>query len=207
MIDRLLARPYNALLYQRGRKEGDHHVLHISTTIEFEKKKRPWLQKAHEHQKWTKSFGKTSCERASSTGCVAVSPARARHSQDRLLFLKRSGDIEKVKKEGRRVSTPLFNLMFHSSMPVAAEPCRVGIVVGKRLGIAVVRNRAKRLFRELSRDVRNDLVRGYHLVVFPRRESLTVNFQHLRNTWRSVLQREGLLATEVGHSCDNSSSQ
>ena len=64
-----------------------------------------------------------------------------RPSEDRLFFLKKSGDIERVKKTGRRLPTPLFNLV---SCRSDLSHARVGVIVGKRLGGAVVRNRAKR---------------------------------------------------------------
>lgn len=73
---------------------------------------------------------------------------------------------------------------------------RIGIVVGKRLGKAVLRNRAKRVFRELARVVRPRLVPGRDLLIFPRREALTVTHQELRGSWLSVLDREKLLRPE-----------
>ena len=129
-----------------------------------------------------------------------------RRSRDRFLFLRRSADIERVKKEGRRIQTPLFNLVFCPSSAPDLQPSRIGIVVGKRLGLAVTRNRAKRLFRELSRQVRHELVRGQDLVVFPRREAVTVKFQRLRDAWLSALQHEGLLNLRSDLPCGKSSS-
>jgi len=72
---------------------------------------------------------------------------------------------------------------------------RVGIVVGKRFGIAVRRNRAKRLFRELSRQVRSELAADYALLVFPKRDALVLPFEELKRLWRTVLRRQGLLNT------------
>ena len=72
---------------------------------------------------------------------------------------------------------------------------RVGIVVGKRFGIAVRRNRVKRLFRELSRQVRSELVADYAVLVFPKRDALILPFEELKRLWRSALRRQGLLNT------------
>lgn len=113
----------------------------------------------------------------------------ARPSEDRSFFLKKSGDIERVKKTGRRLSTPLFNLVScRSDVPHA----RVGIIVGKRLGGAVVRNRAKRIFRELARQVRRQLAPG-ELLVFPRRGALTIRHQALRSAWLTALRQQALV--------------
>ena len=109
---------------------------------------------------------------------------------DRVFFLRASRDIEYVKQHGRRLSTACFNLLIcRTDVPIG----RVGIVVGKRFGIAVRRNRAKRLFRELSRQVRGELAANHALLVFPKRDALTLPFEELKNLWRATLRRQGLL--------------
>src|SRR5262245_44561370 len=110
---------------------------------------------------------------------------------DRSFFLRASRDIEYVKQHGRRLSTAWFNLLVCRT---EARTTRVGIVVGKRFGIAVRRNRAKRLFRELSRQVRGELVSGHALLVFPKRDALGLPFADLMKTWRATLGRQGLLS-------------
>lgn len=130
----------------------------------------------------------------------------ARQSRDRLLFLRRSADIERVKRVGRRFPTPFFNLVSCPSSSPDAKSCRIGIVVGKRLGLAVTRNRAKRLFRELSREVRPHLVAGREMIVFPRREALSISFQQLRDTWLAALRHEGLMNPSLDMPCGNSAS-
>ncbi len=104
-------------------------------------------------------------------------------------FLKRSRDIQLIKKNGRRVSTGLFNLQISPGVP---QDATMGIVIGRRFGTAVRRNRAKRLFRELGRAVRPDLVPGYAFLVFPKRECLNLPFMELQQVWRGTLQRQRL---------------
>jgi ribonuclease P protein component len=113
-------------------------------------------------------------------------------AHDRSFFLRASRDIEQVKQHGRRLSTACFNLLV---CRIEARNSRVGIVVGKRFGIAVRRNRVKRLFRELSRQVRGELAADYALLVFPKREALTLPFDELKTLWRSTLRRQGVLNT------------
>ena len=112
---------------------------------------------------------------------------------DRSFFLRASRDIEHVKQHGRRLSTACFNLLICRT---DAQTTRVGIVVGKRFGIAVRRNRAKRLFRELSRQVRGELAADHALLVFPKREALTLSFEKLKHLWRSTLRRQGVLNSQ-----------
>ncbi len=114
---------------------------------------------------------------------------------DRDLFLKRSRDIEYAKEHGRRISTTLFNMVICQT---GVSASRVGIVVGKRFGGAVSRNRVKRLFRELTRQLRGQLLPGHALVVFPKRDSITQPFAILKGVWLSALQRQRLLRTHEG---------
>ncbi|NWF74707.1 MAG: ribonuclease P protein component [Nitrospirae bacterium] len=109
---------------------------------------------------------------------------------DRDLFLKGSRDIEYAKEHGRRISTALFNMVICRT---DGGTSRIGIVVGKRFGGAVSRNRAKRLFRELTRQLRGHLLTGYNLVVFPKRDSIVQPFAVLKEMWLASLQRQRLL--------------
>lgn len=132
---------------------------------------------------------------------------------DRRFFLRNSAEIERVKKEGRRLQTPLFNLLACSAVTTPSglpeedqRPSRIGIVVGKRLGRAVARNRAKRIFRELARSVRPRLAPARDLLIFPRREALTVPHEQLREAWVSALRRAGVLVSTEDASCNDSQS-
>lgn len=111
-------------------------------------------------------------------------------TRDRLFFMRTSVEIERVKRRGSRYHTPLFSIASISSD--TAEP-RVGIIVGKRLGKAVARNRAKRLFRELARLNRPRLARHRAFLVFPKRHALEVSFAVLRESWDAALRRTGLM--------------
>lgn len=67
-----------------------------------------------------------------------------------MLTLKNKQDIDRLFAEGRRVSNPaLLVLATRASGPLGQG--RVMFVAGKRLGGAVLRNRAKRALREAAR--------------------------------------------------------
>lgn len=110
---------------------------------------------------------------------------------DRSFFLRASRDIEHVKQHGRRLSTACFNLLV--SRTAGPQASRIGIVVGRRFGIAVRRNRVKRVFRELSRQIRGELAADHALLVFPKRDALVLPFKELKTLWRTTLRRQGLL--------------
>lgn len=72
-------------------------------------------------------------------------------------------------------------------------PTRVGIIVGKRFGNAVRRNRAKRVFRDLARQLHPDMVAGRGVLIFPKRDALLQPRDALIRVWRSSLERMHLL--------------
>jgi len=89
------------------------------------------------------------------------------------------------------VSCPLFTLLYRRN---ALDHTRVGVVVGKKLGGAVWRNRSKRRFRELARLSLPRLAAGLDLLIVPKRESVTEPGQTLRESWQALLARAKLLA-------------
>lgn len=112
------------------------------------------------------------------------------------LFLKKKPDFDRVKQYGKRLTTPLFNLLsFQTHSPYS----RIGIVVSKRLGKAVVRNRAKRLFRELVRNSHNVLIPGVDLIVFPRVEALSSTYAALLASWNTTLKEKSLTTLHAPH--------
>ena len=111
----------------------------------------------------------------------------------RLLFLRQSSEIERVKKIGRRRQSSAFALLTCTN---GLPDTRVAVIVGRRFGTAVKRNRAKRIFRELARRT-NRLAAGYDMVVFPRREALAVSPAQLRVTWDAILQHAGLIGARI----------
>ena len=114
------------------------------------------------------------------------------HTRSSELFLKKKEDFDRVKREGRRCRTSLFDVIFCSS---PTEETRIGIVVGRRFGKAVDRNRGKRIFRELVRKTRSLLVQGYDIIIFPKQPVLTKSHGALCDSWVQVLAREGLLSS------------
>ena len=76
---------------------------------------------------------------------------------------------------------------------MADAPSQVGVIVGKRFGNAVRRNRAKRVFRALARQRYQDLVPGQALLVFPKRDALLQSSTSLQQAWEGALDRMQLL--------------
>ena len=72
---------------------------------------------------------------------------------------------------------------------------RVGITVGKKLGGAVVRNRARRRLREVYRLNEDKLTPGWDIVLVARSRCISCNFTKLNEAFLSLAERAGI--TEV----------
>lgn len=115
--------------------------------------------------------------------------ATRRGQQD--IFLRASREIETIKRHGQRWSTTLFNVLVYRRGDGA--PSQVGIIIGRRFGNAVRRNRAKRVFRELTRRRYQELLPGQAVLIFPKREALLRPAEELRRLWDVTLRRVQVL--------------
>ena len=77
--------------------------------------------------------------------------------------LRSSADFGVTVRRGRRAGTR--NLVVHVAAPSSDGPVRVGFVVGKPVGGAVVRNRTKRRLRALARPLLPQVLPGTRVVV------------------------------------------
>ena len=70
---------------------------------------------------------------------------------------------------------------------------RVGITTGKKLGHAVVRNKARRRLREVYRLNEHLFKPGYDIVVVARHKCVTADFRKLTKGYLSLAQSAGIL--------------
>lgn len=102
-------------------------------------------------------------------------------------FIKKKHEYDRVKATASAVKTPFFTLL-HSRVQLSEEP-RVGIIVGRRVGNAVTRNRLKRIFREHVRASYSDMAMGHHCIVYPKIAILKSSFHEVQQAWQQTLRR------------------
>jgi ribonuclease P protein component len=106
------------------------------------------------------------------------------HSFSRERRLRRRGDFVRVQEEGLRVTAPHFVLL------VAAQPepgpSRLGLVVTRKIGNAVKRNRIKRTCRECFRTSRSLVPPGIDLVVIAREGAAALGTSEVGAEWATV---------------------
>jgi len=104
--------------------------------------------------------------------------------------LRSRAEFTAVQQQGRRISSRYATVL---ARPNTLGRDRLGLIASRRLGGAVVRNRAKRRLREVFRrrpDAETALSRrGWDVVIIARAEVATVPFAELQTDLRSALQR------------------
>ena len=104
--------------------------------------------------------------------------------------LRRPEQFQRVRREGRNWSSPLLALNLATSR---RRVSRCGFVVGKRVGKAVERNRARRRVREAVRLVYDRIAPGWDLVFILRSPDLaTIEFARLQALVEDLLRRAGI---------------
>lgn len=98
--------------------------------------------------------------------------------------IRQRADFQKVYDRGRK-HQGRYMMVF--TLPRAGQATRLGIAATRKMGIAVERNRAKRLVRELFRH--HPAPAGFDIVVVPRRPLVTAPFASLEAEYVATLGR------------------
>lgn len=104
--------------------------------------------------------------------------------------LRRPDQFRRVRRDGRSYSVDQFALVVAAGR---RRRLRIGFVVGKKIGGAVLRNRCKRRLREAVRLVLSHIADGYDLVLHVRSSALADEpFGSIRQTVEEILRRAQL---------------
>ena len=114
--------------------------------------------------------------------------------------MRKRAEFERIQGSGVRVNTERFVFVFAPS-PLAGA--RLGITASRRIGVAVARNRAKRLVREAYRTLEELFPAGLDVVVIVRKPLGDRKLAAVLDEWRgaaaALKRRTGeLLAREAG---------
>lgn len=101
--------------------------------------------------------------------------------------IRRRAEFQRVYEHGTRAHGRYFTLFLLRGPDAPSRPSRLGIAATKKLGGAVVRNRAKRLIREVFR--RTKIAHGFDIVIVPKRECLQASLTTLDAEYRATVER------------------
>ncbi len=107
----------------------------------------------------------------------------------RELRLRRSADFERVRSQGRSWYHPLVTI---SVAPNLLPHNRYGFIASRRLGNAVIRNRIRRVLREVVRHAEPRLKTGFDITCVARNEIVTQPYSTVRDALEDLFQRANL---------------
>jgi len=107
--------------------------------------------------------------------------------------LRSSADFERLRNEGRVWRHPFLTM---SVAPNALGHNRYGFIVSRRLGGAVVRNRARRLLREAVRLSMPRLKPGFDITFIARNEIVGQPYSNVKGALEDVFKRAKLWQEE-----------
>ena len=107
------------------------------------------------------------------------------------LRLRNRADFSRVYRHGKSFANHQFVVYWFRKKEV--EKFRVGISVSKKVGNAVVRNRMRRLVKEIVRHQEDRLIEHVDLVFIVRKGALNMPYKDLEKSILHVLRKASLL--------------
>lgn len=107
--------------------------------------------------------------------------------------LRRSQDFQAVRAKGRRIQCGVFLFTAAPQTTDTRTPRgpRLGVITSRKAGNAVVRNRLRRLVREIFRVHQAELRPDVDIVLVMRPGAARLTFQELENRFLDAARRSG----------------
>ena len=108
--------------------------------------------------------------------------------------LRRTAEFTSVRKRGKYINGGAFLLQV---LKVPNEngktnPARLGIIASSKIGHAVCRNRAKRIFREIFRHNKDFISDNVDIVIVVRKNHKHYNYKQLEDIFLDLCHKAGI---------------
>lgn len=113
----------------------------------------------------------------------------------RKLRLRNRADFSRVYRGGKSFANSQF--VVYWSRQRIADPFRLGVSVSKKVGNAVVRNRMRRVVKEIIRHYEGKIAPQTDLIIIVRKPAITMKYAELEKSIAHVLRRAGLLSSKT----------
>ncbi|MFD2616581.1 ribonuclease P protein component [Terrilactibacillus laevilacticus] len=110
---------------------------------------------------------------------------------NKLRRLQKNVDFQYVFKNGQSFANRQF-VVYLFSQP-EREFSRLGLSVSKKMGNAVMRNRIKRVIKEVFRHLEDKLDPGYDYIVISRKPVANMNYREMEKSLKHVLRKAKVL--------------
>ncbi|WP_128895603.1 ribonuclease P protein component [Longirhabdus pacifica] len=106
--------------------------------------------------------------------------------------LAKNEQFKRIYRNGQSMANHQF--VVYSKPSKGTEHFRVGVVVSKKIGNAVVRNRMRRVMKEILRHHKHDIISNVDIIVLARKATLNMNYKQLESSMKHVLRKAGLIS-------------
>ncbi|MCD8198658.1 MAG: ribonuclease P protein component [Phascolarctobacterium sp.] len=103
--------------------------------------------------------------------------------------LKSKQKFQEVYNKGRAVIDGMSVLYI---LPDPTGNVKIGLAVGKKLGCAAIRNRIKRLMREVFRKYKSELKEGHFIIWVARQKLVTADLKKFEIVFVRLIKKAGL---------------
>ena len=103
-------------------------------------------------------------------------------------------DFERAVQKGKRYRNRYFSIAVYNRDD--RQPARIGLSATRKLGNAVIRNRAKRRARDIFRNHREWISDGIDLVVLFYGPSADCEFEKFKSEFLALIDKTGYLRTK-----------
>ncbi|NMO94182.1 ribonuclease P protein component [Paenibacillus lemnae] len=110
---------------------------------------------------------------------------------EKKLRLRNRADFSRVYRHGKSFANHQFVVYWFRKKEV--EQFRAGVSVSKKVGNAVVRNRMRRLVKEIVRHHQDEIIEHIDLIFIVRKGALNKTYQELEKSVLHVLRKSSLL--------------
>jgi ribonuclease P protein component len=105
--------------------------------------------------------------------------------------LAKKEDFNKVYRYGKSIANHQFVLYY---LPLHVnDDFRLGVSVSKKVGNAVVRNRLRRMMKEIVRLNKESMAPHYDYIIIARKSAAEMNYQEMEKSIFHVIRKAGLL--------------
>ncbi len=112
----------------------------------------------------------------------------------KLISIKKSKDFSAVYRKGNSKVNP-FLVMYASANNKGYN--RIGISISTKIGKSVLRNRLKRLIKEVYRKQLKRMKKGYDIIIVVRSHAKDAKYQDIEKWMLNLLRRHKLIEKEV----------
>jgi ribonuclease P protein component len=109
---------------------------------------------------------------------------------DQSIRLKKNKEFRYTYKRGRSLKGKYLVIYFCEN---GQENSKIGFSVSKKIGKAIIRNRIKRVLREICRINKNKIVQGYNIIFVARSKIKGIKYRLVEEEMLDLLKKAELL--------------